>query len=241
MMQHTTNTPPQWGGRTKDSIQQGHAQNVKRPVGLACGHGVQNVLSGQPEVQLLAKMQALTGMLALLRRLLSICASFSRSMEMVCGLPVDPMIVKNLGYRRWTLKGPSYGGWRGRQTASLRTKTWMHLCNSVLTWDFRLVWCRGCLACICCKVVRSLEQMTGGQESPQLGQKTVLGFAAWCRTQAQLCSIQGPLWHRMYAEENHGEGLYPPCGGGDRHEGGLELAVEPFDKFIGCGVVSCGH
>ena len=54
---------------------------------------------------------------------LSICAGFSRSTEMVCGLPVDPMIVKNLGYRRWTLKGPSYGGWRGRRTASLRTKT----------------------------------------------------------------------------------------------------------------------
>ena len=30
---------------------------------------------------------------------LSICASFSQSTEMVCGLPVDPMIVKNLGYR----------------------------------------------------------------------------------------------------------------------------------------------
>ena len=31
---------------------------------------------------------------------LSVCAGFIRSTEMVCDLPVDPMIVKNLGYRR---------------------------------------------------------------------------------------------------------------------------------------------
>ena len=35
---------------------------------------------------------------------------------------MDPVIVKNLGYRLLTLKGQLYGGWRGRQTASLRTK-----------------------------------------------------------------------------------------------------------------------
>jgi len=45
---------------------------------------------------------------------------------------------------------------------------------------------------------------------------------------------------RMYAEEEHEEGFYLLCGGGDRHESGLKLAVETFDKSIGCRVVSRG-
>ena len=51
----------------KYSIQQVHTQNVKRPVGLASGHGVQNTLCRQPEVQPLVGRLALMKMLALMR------------------------------------------------------------------------------------------------------------------------------------------------------------------------------
>ena len=41
---------------------------------------------------------------------------------------------------------------------------------------FRLVWCRGCLACICCKVVRSLETNDRGSGISSTGSKNCPGI-----------------------------------------------------------------
>ena len=127
--------------------------------------------------------------------------------------------------------GPFCKGFRTSDPQRSSTKMGVHLCNSALMWNLQLVWCRGCLAWICCMVVRSLETNERGSGISSTESKNCPEIRTVVPYTSSAGSISGPLWHRYVCREDPwGRPLFTVWRW--RHEAGLELAVETFNKSI---------